>query len=107
MLKAEMMKNKPQVPAFYEQPLKSSLSPHYKLANDLGKTLNDMSDYNMTRTALVNAKIELNQLLGESQRRIDLGVPRRSSHSNGRKERRKIRVTNSRRGTAGINQRQQ
>ena len=32
ILKAEIMRNKPQVAAFYERPLKSSLSPHYKRA---------------------------------------------------------------------------
>jgi hypothetical protein len=66
LLKAEIMRNKPQIPPFYDQPVKSSLSPHYKRAIDLNKTLSEMSDYTMTRTALINAKIELNQLLGEN-----------------------------------------
>ena len=35
MLKAGIMRNKPQVPAFYDQPVKSSLSPHYRRAREL------------------------------------------------------------------------
>lgn len=60
LLKAEIMRNKPQVAAYYEKPLRSSLSPHYKRAAQLKKTMNSFNDYPVTRAALMNAKIELN-----------------------------------------------
>ena len=63
MLKAGIMRNKPQVPAFYDQPLKSNLSPHYRRARELQKTANEITgDYAVAKTALVNAKIELKTL---------------------------------------------
>ena len=36
--------------------------------------MNSFNDYPVTRTALMNAKIELNQLMNRSQRRADIGV---------------------------------
>ena len=71
MLKAEMMKAKPQVPESHNVPLRASLSPHYKRARDLQKTISEMGgvgDQITTKTAIVNAKIELNHLLDKQNR---------------------------------------
>ena len=61
------MKNKPKVPgdSVIEKPVKSSLSPHYKRAQQIHKAMLEMSggENATTRTALINAKIELNNLM--------------------------------------------
>ena len=66
LMKAELMRNRPKVPSFYEeQPTaKSSLSPHYRRARELQKTLASVGgDYVASKAALVNAHIELNHLM--------------------------------------------
>ena len=67
MLKSEIMRNqKPQAKiTYFEKPLRASLSPHYKRARDLQKSNNSGNGNNniITRTALMNAKIELNHLV--------------------------------------------
>lgn len=73
------MRNKPQVAAFYEKPITKSLSPHTKRITQLKQSINDFSDYPMTKESLISAKIELNQLANRGQRRIDLGVSRERS----------------------------
>ena len=66
------MRNKPKVPCFFDQPVKSSLSPNYRRARELTKTMNLMGDYMMTRAALINAKIELNHLVRDADYRDKL-----------------------------------
>ena len=73
------MRNKPQVAAFYEKPNTKSLSPHYKRLAQIKQSMNDFSDYPMSKKALINARIELNHLANRSQRRVDLGVSRERS----------------------------
>jgi len=71
MLKSEIMRKQPKVPQNeLLVPMKSannSLSPHYKRAKEYQQAVNDLGGQDViTRQALVNAKIELNHLLKES-----------------------------------------
>ena len=65
MLRSEIMKNqKPQAKiTYFEKPIRASLSPHYKRARDLQKSAQGENNNIITRTALMNAKIELNHLV--------------------------------------------
>ena len=68
MMKAEIMRSKPQLPDYFVRPLRSSLSPHYKRARDLQKTMAIAGDYMTTKVSLVNAQIELSSLAKQQER---------------------------------------
>ena len=71
MLKSEIMRNqKPQSKiTYFEKPLKASLSPHYRRARELQKAAPGVNDNIITRTALMNAKIELNHLVQKQEKK--------------------------------------
>ena len=65
MLKADIMRYRPQMPVNY--PIRSSLSPHYLRGYERNKAATETGDSITTKAALVNARIELSYLVNKDK----------------------------------------
>ena len=72
MIQADMMRNKPLVPSALE-PLRGTLSPHYKSKKKGSRRSNDIRDHR-ARAAIMVARSDVNSMLvqQEQERLVDI-----------------------------------